>query len=65
MEWGEGGEEANVYYLQIDPTICTYDGSKILVQSSYVRTYWSVASTTIIKEHNSTLSKYLFIGSVT
>ena len=60
----EGGEEANVYYLQIDPTICAYDGSKILVQSSCVPTYWFVASTSIFREYNSTLSKYLFVGSV-
>lgn len=66
---GEGGKEASVYYLQIDSTVCTYDVSKILVQSSHVPTCWSMASTTIISEHNTsehntTLSKYLFIGSV-
>jgi hypothetical protein len=60
---GEGGEEANVYYLQIDPTICTYDGSKILVQSSHVLTYWSMASTTPPQSSGNTTTHFPSICS--
>ena len=28
------------YYLNTDPTICTYNGSKVLTQSQYIPTCW-------------------------
>jgi len=37
------------YYLQIDPSLCTYHGSKIVIQSRHFH-QGSLAATTIIRD---------------